>query len=268
VKNTTVARQGSILIFVLWILAMLAYLAGDYLAHNRERAAVCSNSWNVEKENQAINSVIELFSADRSPLSGQEEENGWIALSPGGVKLWVRLEKEAHRVNVNSAPDSEIRKKIVEVTADESEDKADQLSDAILDWRDPDKLTRQNGAEAGYYRDQGLPYVPGDGPFKALTELLLVRGMNSGLFWGNPLASVNAQTQQDKESGDRPLSVSDAFTVFDADVKRLTVVVPGRGKSYELALVFMKKKGVRWQAFQVYRTTLVSDGKEDKFGDQ
>ncbi|RLB28229.1 MAG: hypothetical protein DRH11_17640, partial [Deltaproteobacteria bacterium] len=67
---------------------------------------------------------------------------------------------------------------------------------------------------------------------------------------------------------DRPLSVSDAFTVFDADVKRLTVVVPGRGKSYELALVFMKKKGVRWQAFQVYRTTLVSDGKEDKFGDQ
>jgi len=258
VKLEILENRGSILILVLWVLALLAYLTGDYLAHNREKSAICSTSWNVEKGSQAINSVMELFATDASPLSGQEEESKWLALSPGGVKVWIKVEKEKERINMNSAPDPDIREKILELMTDDNEERADKLIDAILDWRDPDNLTRLHGAESEYYENQGLPYGPGNGPFKALTELLLVRGMTTELFWGDPLASINEKGDGEKSEESGPVSISDAFTLFDGSVKRLTMVIRGRGNAYDLVLAFLRKRGVRWQPFQVYRTTLIS----------
>ncbi len=250
--------RGSILILVLWILALLAYLAGDYLAYSREKSAINSNSWVDEKEDQAVKSVIELFSTDRSPLSGQEEETHWVELSPGGIKLWVKVEKEQGRINLNTAIDANIREKIMEIVGDKSEEEVDRLVDAILDWRDPDNLTRLNGAEEGFYENQGLPYVPTNGQFKALTELLLVRGMSAPLFWGDPLAAIRARSEEGEEVSEKPLSISDAFTIFEPNMRRISIVIPRRKQSYELVLIFMKKRGIRWQVKQIYRTVLIS----------
>ncbi|RLB83849.1 MAG: hypothetical protein DRH15_05350 [Deltaproteobacteria bacterium] len=258
---------GSVLIVVLWILALLAYLTGDYLSFNRERSAICSSSWDAERQNQAINSIIELFSMDVSPLTGQEEMREWIDLSPGGVKVWVKVEKEGNRVNLNTAPDPDIREKILELIADKDDEMADRLASAILDWRDPDSLTRSNGAERGYYQDHGFPYEPANGPFESLTELLLVRDMTPELFWGDPFAAIKAQNELGDQEEMKSIAVSDAFTIFEAGVKRISMIIPGKGNSYHLVIAFLKRVGSQWRVFQIYRTMLISATTEEESED-
>jgi hypothetical protein len=258
------SMQGSILILVLWILALLSFLAGDYLSHNREKSVVSSNAWNYEKENCAVNSVIQIFSADRSPLSGLEEEKDWIKFSPGGLDVWAKSDKESGRINVNSASEVTLREKIRQIMGDERSDEAERLADAILDWRDADDLTRLYGAEAGDYQTNGLQYVPGNGPFQSLTQLLLVKGMVSNLFWGDPLASVEENADSDEQlKGPGTGSLVENFTIYGTNVRRVSMVIPRRGKSYLFVLAFLSRVNGKWQAFQVYRMTLLMSREEE-----
>jgi general secretion pathway protein K len=54
-----------------------------------------------------------------------------------------------------------------------------------MDWRDPDDLHRVNGAENEYYRSLTPPYTARNGPFDTVEDLLWVRGMTTGLFYGD-----------------------------------------------------------------------------------
>jgi general secretion pathway protein K len=58
------------------------------------------------------------------------------------------------------------------------------LVDAIEDWRDPNIDALIDGAESNYYLGLPKPYVAKDGPLDDLSELLLVKGMSPGLYWG------------------------------------------------------------------------------------
>lgn len=271
-KGGLVSRQhGSVLILVLWILALLAFLSGDYLARNREKALLSSKAWKSEAELQAMRSVIELFSQNQSPLSGQEEAKEWMRLTPGGVPLWVKNEKESQRTNINTAPETAVRKQVHRILGDEREKEADRLADAILDWRDGDDLTRLNGAEGEYYQNRGLPYLPANGSFQSLTEQLLVRGMTPALFWGDPLAAIrkkeeeqgendqNVQSAEDTEAETIGSSFAEEFTVYGGEVKRISIVIPERGNSYTFILAFLRKAGRSWRVFQLYRTMVISD---------
>ncbi len=48
------------------------------------------------------------------------------------------------------------------------------------------------GAEEKDYEAKGLTYRPANGPFNVMSELLLVIGVTSDMFWGNPLESIAA----------------------------------------------------------------------------
>ncbi len=112
---------------------------------------------------------------------------------------------------------------------------ADAVSDAVLDWRDPDNLTRMHGAEEKDYESKGLPYRPANGPFNVMSELLLVMGMTPELFWGNPLDSIEADlnsfyVQTEKEIA--PKALNDGFTIYSGESKRISVLVPGNENGY------------------------------------
>ena len=61
----------------------------------------------------------------------------------------------------------------------------DEVVDAIFDWRDSDDLERLNGAEADYYQSLTPPYLPRNGPFFSVEEILLVRGISEEMFYGS-----------------------------------------------------------------------------------
>ena len=94
----------------------------------------------------------------------------------------IKIDNESGKVNINKA-DSRLLKLIFSrFELDDSE--KDVLVDSILDWRDPDKFHRLNGAEDDYYNALPEPYECKDADFDSAEELLLVKGMTPEIFYG------------------------------------------------------------------------------------
>lgn len=243
-------NNGSVLIMVLWSLVLISFLAGEYLDHNRGKACLAEYAWDSLRQDEAIDSVLHLFATESWPIPDEASRNGtWTRFSPNKVNLWVKVENETKRININTAQDHQIREKALELLGDHRWEEADKLTDAILDWRDKDLLVRTNGAEEGFYDVEGVAYKPANGPFKVLTELLLVRGVSNRFFWGDPMSP----------------SMLDAFTIYPKNTKRVCLVIPGRGNGYSFIAAFLEKKNNRWEILQLYRTMLVTSGKEIEF---
>ena len=111
-----VKNNGSALIIVLWTLVLISFLAGQYLDHNRGKAGLAENAWDSLRQKVAVDSVLHLFATDAWPIPGHENRKGtWYSFSPNDIDLWVRVEDESNRININTAADSRIREKILEV---------------------------------------------------------------------------------------------------------------------------------------------------------
>ncbi len=254
-------NNGSALIMVLWSLVLISFLAGEYLDHNRGKACLAEYAWDSLRQNEAIDSVLHLFATESWPVSGQDPKDGtWAGFSPNGIDLWVKVETESKRMNINTAQDSQIRENIQELLGEEHWDEADGITDAILDWRDTDLLVRTNGAEEEDYNSKDIAYKPANGPFKVLSELLLVKGVTTRLFWGDPMSGILTKEAETPES--TPFSLLDAFTIYPKNTKRVSLAIPGRGNGYSFVTAFLVKKNNRWEIMQLYRTMLVTSGKE------
>lgn len=244
-------RDGTVIVFVLWALVLMTVMAGDFAGRHRQRADLASNGWQALQYREALLSVVDLVATVGWPLPGEvERPEEWVRLEPGGFSVWVTVSDEGERINLNTAGDEEIRQLVLTLTQDRERDDGERVSDAILDWRDADHLVRLNGAEESDYED-GDPFaVPANGPFKLLTELLLVKGVTADLFWGDPSSRLRAAYRPDEEAGVEdeeeagrsrllPDSLSDGLTVLGGGVRRVEVIVPGRGAGYWYALVFV-----------------------------
>jgi DNA uptake protein ComE-like DNA-binding protein len=91
----------------------------------------------------------------------------------GGIIYGV--DDEEGRLNINYAS-MESLSKIEGMTPD--------IAAAIIDWRDEDNQVTPGGAEAEYYTSLQPPYLPRNGPFQTIRELLMVRGITRELLLG------------------------------------------------------------------------------------
>jgi hypothetical protein len=252
-------KDGSVLILILWVLVLLGFLSGEYLSHNRGNAALAYNAWEKLKLEESIQSVVALAASGSGFTKvGLEGGGGWGSLSVRDVKLWVKVGNESEKTDINKAPDVSIRQAIQKALGEERGEEAEGICDALLDWRDADDLFRINGAEAGYYEGMGLPYRPANGPFKVLTEMLLVKGVSPRLFWGDPLGEILSREKEGEEQQpESRLPLIEDFTIYPGNVKRLSIIAPGRGKSYTLVLIFLKSQGGKWLPFEQCRSTIL-----------
>lgn len=101
------------------------------------------------------------------------------------------VDDEESRLNVNQATAEELGK-IQDMTPD--------VVAAIVDWRDEDNNPTAGGAEADYYASLQPPYLPRNGPFQTLRELLMVRGVTRELFAGED-ANLNGLLDPEEDDG-------------------------------------------------------------------
>ncbi len=99
----------------------------------------------------------------------------------GGVIFGVSDEES--RLNINVADAADLTK-IIGLTPD--------VAAAIVDWRDSDSTVSPGGAEAPYYESLQPPYMPRNGPFPTIRELLMVRGVSRELLFGEPSSLPSA----------------------------------------------------------------------------
>lgn len=250
------AAAGSVLVMVLWILILISFLAGQYVSHNREKADVARNAWNAFRQRSAVASMIQIFSTDIWPIpegTGTGADGRWFRMFPDGSDIWVRVDKESTRVNLNAANESEIKQKIAKSMDDNRQREADELSDAILDWRDEDDMTRMHGAEEKDYAARGLSYRPANGPFNAMTELLMVKGVTSEIFWGNPVRAIESDMHQRSgryvRTDENPdvKSLSELVTIHSGSTKRISLLVPGEANDYVYLNIFVSRETGRLQ---------------------
>lgn len=204
------ARQGSILIGVLWALFFLTALAlvintviapqltlagtlrdrlvlRNLAEAGMKRAVIAlrndatgeydalSDDWAVDDE-----AFKEIFLTDTGYFSVEYSVSG-----AEGQESRVRygLADEERKINVTTAP-SEVLARVLAAAGDVSDQEAAEIIEAVLDWQDADDEKRDSGAESDYYEGLERPYPCKNGNFEALEELLLVKGMTRDLFDG------------------------------------------------------------------------------------
>jgi competence ComEA-like helix-hairpin-helix protein len=208
------AWAASILVGLLWCIALVALVVVGVLHTARLQLMVGKNHNDkiqarylalagVEKAKALLyrdaidrrasekNHTGELY---QSPADFQE-----IQLGPGtfsvmrqaradeGGGVIFGIADEDNRLNINQAGPEELSK-INGLTPD--------TIAAIADWKDEDDNVSAGGAEAEYYMSLRPPYLPRNGRFLTVRELLMVRGISPELLLGTP--------QLSPASGNRP----------------------------------------------------------------
>ncbi len=84
------------------------------------------------------------------------------------------------QLNINTADVNQLRAFFSYALGDYG--KADQLAQTITDWRDLDDTPQENGDERDGYIKKGLLMLPANGPFRQVSDLLMVEGMTPDIY--------------------------------------------------------------------------------------
>ncbi|RJQ56854.1 MAG: hypothetical protein C4526_00730 [Nitrospiraceae bacterium] len=189
-------KSGVALIMVLWVLAVLTVIALSFSFSVRvDTHSTMAFKEEAEKEFLAEagieRGIAELFyrSANRDQRVIIEGMETWKAdgtpyeVDADTGYYTVSIIDEAGKVDINTTPDIILRNLLRNL--DIEPDAIDIIVDSIKDWKDGDDLHRLHGAESDYYMSLPNPYRAKDAPFDTLEELLHVRGVTSGILYGD-----------------------------------------------------------------------------------
>lgn len=198
-------KKGSVLVLVLWIIAVLTVIAGFYSVDTRIRRITGHGELSDLQARLLMRSVLLYVSLNLKETLRYFNQNPSSNISipdnliiPDGTQrilniadrqVVFRLEDERGKIDINNSSEEELKEVIRIFLLDnhgkDGEKLADTIVDSILDWRDVDNNPRKNGAENEYYQSLKLPYQVANRPFRTIDELLLVRGVTREIFWGN-----------------------------------------------------------------------------------
>ena len=206
-------EKGIALFLVLWVLTLLSVIVGEFCYSMRTEVNITRNFKDQTEAyyialaglNRAIGELIRNTvippKIQEDVLPGEEKETEAEAprwrintdippVSFGNGQFKVTIGNESGKVNINQANRDMLIMLLKGFDLDPQEQ--DVIADSILDWRDPNKLHRVNGAEDDYYQSLPEPYECKDGDFDTVEELLMVRGVTPEIFYGGLKDMVTA----------------------------------------------------------------------------
>lgn len=177
-------QQGIALVLVLWVITLLAVIAGNFAYSMRGEAQITQNMLSAAQARAFADAGVERawFELMKPQTDGQR----WMGdgaphmMIEGNVLIQVSMLDESGKIDLNLAPDALLKSLLQSAGLDEQASSA--MLDKILDWRDPDSLRRPNGAEEPEYRAAGMTYMPSNAPFETVGELRRVLGMTPELY--------------------------------------------------------------------------------------
>lgn len=122
---------------------------------------------------------------------------------------------ESARLDLNSATPGQLKKLFGMTIPENAENPLDinALVDAVVDWRDQDDSPSPNGAESEYYKTLKPPYGAKNAPFSTVEELLLVRGFNGWILFGEDY-NRNGLLDPNEDDGSESFPPDDANGVL------------------------------------------------------
>lgn len=209
----TLRRRAAVLILVLWALVILSLLAGgisfapkqDLAVANIERDRITAHYLARAGVERAMAELM-IDSPDIDTLKDtwcDDEEIFHDAALAGGTYSVIHDDGEDSPSPVYGASDESAKLNVNVATREQLmklPDMTASIAGAILDWRSSGEKPEPDGAPAGYYAALPHPYKIRNGPFRTVRELLLVRDVDTDLFYGedtngNGLLDLNANSK-------------------------------------------------------------------------
>jgi DNA uptake protein ComE-like DNA-binding protein len=235
------ATRASVLVGLLWCLALLAVLVVGVLHRSTVDSRVVKNYGDLIQAHYLALAGIEkakalLYYDARSRRGRARNHTGDLYDAPrefkdvplgrGQFSVFYQSRRDEGGDLVYGITDEESRLNLNEATADEL-GKLDGMTPdvvaAILDWRDEDNTVTPGGAEADYYASLHPPYLPRNGPFQTTPELLMVRGVTMELFAGED-ANLNGLLDPEEDDGDESYPPDNRDGILDSGWSGLLTV--------------------------------------------
>jgi len=177
-------ERGIALLLVLWVVTLLAVIAGSFVYGARNAALTAGNQVSIAKARALADAGVHrgLYELAK-PMSDGARWNADgrahdFVLNGGEIRLVMR--DETAKIDLNTANDALLKGLLL--SAGLEEEPANQVLDAILDWRDDDELVRAQGAERDQYEAMGKSYIPANSQFRSVAELQGVIGVTPDLY--------------------------------------------------------------------------------------
>jgi competence ComEA-like helix-hairpin-helix protein len=225
--------SGSILVGLLWCVALLSVLVIGLLRSATLDLRVAKNHGDLIQAHYLALAGIEhakalLYQDAAARQRAAQNHSGQLSDTPElfqdarlgrghfrvfrqgtreeGGRILFGVSDEESRLNVNHASAEELRK-LYAMTPD--------VAAAILDFRDEDNAVTPGGAEAEYYLSLDPPYLPRNGPFQTVRELLMVRGISQELLFGED-ANQNGLLDPEEDDGNELSPPDNRDGILDA----------------------------------------------------
>ena len=236
-----------VLMTVLWILAVIAFIAFALAAAVRTEVNAAANSFDSERALFMAKSATEvvfqkLQHPDTFPELPVREESGTYIFEFGSGEVRIRPETDRGRIDLNEASDKVLTSMFDSIGVGETA--RNELVDSIMDWRDSDDVPRQNGAEVDDYGQVflGRGRLPYNTSFNSLEELLLVKHMTPEIYFGH-VEFDSATNEYRKVWGLRDIAtVSSGSGSVSVNVAPARVLVALPGMRQELAASIMAER--------------------------
>jgi len=199
--------DGAILIILLWMLMAMSIICLSFAKAVRVDANAVINTRLLASAyylaqagiNQTVYKLI-IFRLEGGNQSRRQDleleptdiERGKIVMKADIGEVEVDVSDEYGKINLNRANKDILLSLLLNLGVDE--ERADIISDSILDWRDLDEDHHLNGAESDYYLSLDTPYMAKNDRLATVEELLLIREMDSELFYGHTSRDETGKT--------------------------------------------------------------------------
>lgn len=178
------AQTGIALVLVLWVMTLLAVIAGSFVYTARSNTLVSGNLVAQAKARLLADAGIErgIYEVLKPAADAERWQARSLpyAFSLDAAQIQVTLRDEAAHIDLNTADEALLKGLLLSLG--QEADAAAKLLDAIIDWRDADEMVRPQGAERDQYEAAGYDYIPANAQFQSVEELRLVMGMTPELL--------------------------------------------------------------------------------------
>ncbi|MBI1367257.1 MAG: hypothetical protein GC162_01240 [Planctomycetes bacterium] len=206
--------RGAALIVTLLIVIVLASLVLS-MSHTMRVEALAASQAEAQAQARAIANgaaAAIIRWGDNLPTDAVEIGGGavwFLRVDPEDDKQYAYgMTDEAAKVNINTAT-VDMLEKLPNMTP--------ELAAAIVDWRDRDEDTTDDGAESDYYRSLDDPYLAKNAPFDTIDELLMVRGFTPLELYGED-ANRNGVLDANENDGDESSPPDDGDGKLDRGI--------------------------------------------------
>jgi general secretion pathway protein K len=221
---THARARGVAFVLVLWVIALISIVLGAF--------AVVARTENLQARH-LFDSVTARYAAEAAihravfELRNPDPLTRWVAdgrayeFDFDTAHVSIALTDDSGKIDLNVA--DAVLLKALFLSSGVEDAKAEELADAIIDWRDPDDLVGTHGAEKDEYERADLTYKPRNAPFETVSEVQQVFGMNYEIYRKIDPAITLYSGRNVPSAGYAPVEVLRALPGVTEDYARMIV---------------------------------------------